>query len=43
MDLTQVIPVSLLEWLPRPRGDGPLLCGTVSSASMAPPPTRGWT
>ena len=29
--------------LPRPRGDGPSVCGPSLGATTAPPPTRGWT
>ena len=29
--------------LPRPRGDGPALTGTLTDAVKSPPPTRGWS
>ena len=43
MDPWQPTPASPLMWLPRLRGDGPRAVLSVSSQSVAAPPTRGWT
>ena len=43
MDLISVRTPSLTAWFPRPRGDGPSICGRGSGTSAVSPPTRGWT
>ena len=43
MDLSRDCACRVTRWLPRPRGDGPVIQEKTARPLQAPPPTRGWT
>ena len=43
MDPGNLLAKDATKWLPRLRGDGPLLYGLRVGNAVAAPPTRGWT